>query len=153
MCALVPSICWWFEAVILQMLNRHKNDITKKLYLPVTQHFKQLDPDFNRIHEPVIEQKTNWNDYNLDDVDLKMRRCGWWPLRQISIRDQMKKLYRIVSYRRSLNDKCKTTRKLTVWFVEQQRKKYKFNIHVATNEHHWITCSSHGTSTYKIWRG
>ena len=58
-------------------LNGHRSDITKKSFLPVSQHFGLSDhslEDFKRMKILVIEQNCLWND---DDVQRENRERFW----------------------------------------------------------------------------
>ena len=57
-------------------LNGHRSDLTKKLFLPVSQHFGLSDHslvDFNRMKILVIEQNCLWSDFGLKNSVFYIR--------------------------------------------------------------------------------
>ena len=51
-------------------MNGHRSDLTKKTFLPVSQHFRLSDhslEDFNRMKILIIEQNCLWSDFQREN--------------------------------------------------------------------------------------
>jgi hypothetical protein len=54
-------------------MNGHRSDLTKKPFLPVSQHFELSDhslEDFNRMKILVIEQNCLWSDFQRENREI-----------------------------------------------------------------------------------
>ena len=54
-------------------LNGHRSDLTKKTFLPVSQHYKLSDhslEDFNRMKILIIEQNCLWSDFQRENREI-----------------------------------------------------------------------------------
>jgi hypothetical protein len=58
---------------ILERLNGHRSDLTKKTFLPVSQHSRLSDhslEDFNRMKILIIEQNCLWSDFQRENREI-----------------------------------------------------------------------------------
>ena len=54
-------------------LNGHRSDLTKKIFLPVSQHSRLADhslEDFNRMNILIIEQNSLWSDFQRENREI-----------------------------------------------------------------------------------